>query len=104
MALTKAVSIVEVSDAGDKHRGKLYNIKYELIITDDGSGSGFTKKYSAQYKDVDGLTVTQQVNRVIAIVAPLMQKDIDKYKAEEAVRTHQKAIDSVATIDGLLEV
>lgn len=105
MALTKTVSLVSVSDAGQKHRGKLFNITYELIVTDDDpKGDGFTRQYSAQYKDVDGLTVDEQVARVIADVAPRMQEDIDRYKGEQAIKTHTKAIASVAAIDGLLEV
>ncbi|MHC4463339.1 MAG: hypothetical protein ACYS6W_01630 [Planctomycetota bacterium] len=102
MALTKQVTLKSVTDAGNQFRGKVLRVVYELVITDNGGG--FTKEYSAQYKDVEGLTVAQQVERVVNEIAPLMQGDIDKYKREQQLLNHPQAQASAATIDGLLEL
>lgn len=92
MALTKAVTIVEIKDAGDRYSGKLYNAKLKLIITDT-EGPGFEAEFPAQYKEVDGLSVDQRLARIADAVAPLMQDAIDKYKREQQLVKLQKVQD-----------
>lgn len=103
MALTKAVSIVEIKDAGDRFSGKLYNARIKLVITDT-EGPGFEQEYPAQYKEVDGLTVDERLARIVNVVAPLMQKSIDIYKREQQILKMQKVQDLIDEIDERLVV
>ena len=103
MALTKAVSITEIKDAGDRYLGKLYNAKIKLVVTDT-SGPGIDQEFPAQYKEVDGLTVDQRLARIVKDVVPEMQKVIDKYKREQQLKNLQKVQDLTNTIDGRLNL
>lgn len=119
MALQKEITKVSVKDAGEKFQGKMLTITLNLTCwpeamvkeypiknadsTIDMKNAIIFRDFSASYKDIDGMTVDEQITRAARDLKGQMQSVIDVYIREQVLLAHVKLDEAVTWIETTLE-
>lgn len=108
MPLQIQVSKGSVIDAGDRYEGKLFNIILNLKCWAEGANietdpAVIDQDFTGQYKEVEELTITQQVTKAAVDIEQQMQAVIDRYNQEQAILNNSLLDSAVTGIQTALE-
>ena len=102
MAITWELSLESIKSAGEQFAGKLLTGSVTMVLKEDNVEVS-TQTFSAPYKDVEGLTVIQQLNRWATKIGEQMQVVIDNYKRESALKNNEQVVSVISAIHNGLE-
>jgi len=102
MAITWELSLESIKSAGEQFAGKLLTGSVTMVLKDDGVEVS-TQTFSAPYKDVDGLTDMQQLNKFAMLIGGQMQTAINNYKRESALKENALVATTLTAIHNGLE-
>ena len=102
MAITWELSLDSIKSAGEQFAGKLLIVSMSMVLKDN-EVEVLTQTFSAPYKEVEALTVIQQLNRLAINIGEQMQVAIDNYKRESALKNNEQVVSVISAIHNGLE-